>query len=51
MGAVRGMYKPKKSNEDKLDRYIEKLRKNGELLDDSAEGNASIPPIRRKTDI
>ena len=31
---MRNMYKPKQENVEKLDRYIEKLKKDGKLSDD-----------------
>jgi len=35
--SIKKMYKPKKANVEKLDKYIEKLRKNGELHDDCTD--------------
>lgn len=32
------MYKPKKANVEKLDKYIEKLKKDGKLSDDCPIG-------------
>jgi len=40
---MRNMYKPKQENVEKLNKYIEKLKKDGLLLDDS-------PDRKRTTD-
>lgn len=49
MGSIKNMYRPKKSNVDKLNSYVEKLEKNGELSNDSSDRSRSERSGERKT--